>query len=181
MIDRIHLYTKIHKAQRAWLMRATVAAGRLDGDDAVAAEIVADDVRRLVRHLHEHAEHEERFIHPLLREAAPEFASRLDGQHIALDAALAELTVAADSLDGTRIYRALSGFVVLYFPHLEIEEQEAMPAIWRYCDDGALMDRILRPFISARSRAEMADDLRLQIGSVSPQEERQLLGALIAS
>jgi hypothetical protein len=43
------------------------------------------------------------------------------------------------------------------------------------------MDRILRPFITARSRAEMADDLRVQIGSVSPQEERQLIGALIAS
>jgi len=181
MIDRIHLYTKIHKAQRAWLTQAMVAAGRLDAGDAAAAQIAAADARRLVHHLHEHAEHEERFIHPLLREAAPEIASRLDAEHIALDAALAGLTVSAESLDGAQLYHALSGFVVRYFPHLEIEEREAMPALWRYCDDGALMDRILRPFISARSRAEMADDLRLQIGSVSPQEERQLLGALIAS
>jgi len=181
MIDRIHLYTKIHKAQRAWLMRSTVAAGRLDPDDAAGAQLVAADVRRLVHHLHEHAEHEERFIHPTLREAAPEIASRLAAQHIALDAALAELTASADSVDGAAMYRALSGFVVLYFPHLEIEEQEAMPALWRHFDDGVLMDRVLRPFVAARSRADMADDLRLQIGSISPREERQLIGALLAS
>ena len=179
MADRIHLYTKIHKAQRAWLMRATVAAGRLDPDDAAAAQLVAADARRLVHHLHEHAEHEERFIHPLLREAAPELALRLEAQHVALDAALAELTVTAESLDGARIYRALTGFVALYFPHLEIEEQEAMPAIWHRCDDGDLMGRVLRPFIAARTREDMADDLRLQIGSVSPREERQLIGALL--
>jgi hemerythrin-like domain-containing protein len=179
MIDRIHLYTKIHKAQRAWLMRALVAAGRLDPDDRDATQLAAADTRRLVHHLHEHAEHEERFIHPMLREAAPEIASRLDAEHIALDAALAELTVAAESLDGVRIYHALNGFVVLYFPHLALEEQEAMPAIWRRFNDGEVMDRVLRPFVTARTREDMADDLRLQIGAVSPREECQLFSALL--
>jgi hypothetical protein len=59
-------------------------------------------------------------------------------------------------------------------------EQEAMPAIWRYCDDGALTDRVLRPFIASRTREDIADDLRLEIGSVSPREELQLLGPLLA-
>src|SRR5271168_2709055 len=49
----------------------------------------------------------------------PEIAARLDAEHLALDAALAEVAAAADSLDGARIYRALTGFVVRYFPHLE--------------------------------------------------------------
>jgi hypothetical protein len=56
-----------------------------------------------------------------------------------------------------------------------------MPVLWKHFDDGTLMDRVLRPFITARSREDMTDDLRLQIGAVSPQEERQLLGALIAA
>lgn len=181
MTDRIHLYTKIHKAQRAWLMRALVAAGRLDPDDAGATQLVAADARRLVHHLHEHAGHEARFIHPVLREAVPEIAALLDAEHIALDAALAELMVAANDLNGAGLYHALSSFVVLYFPHLEIEEQAAMPAIWRHFTDGAIMDRVLRPFVAARTREDMADDLRLQIGSVSPFEERQLIGALLKS
>src|ERR1700744_3503615 len=122
MLERIHLYAKIHKAQRAWLMRSIVAAGKIDADDDAAARFVAADTRRLIKHLHEHGGHEERFIHPILGEAAPELASRLDAEHVALDAALDALTVAANSFEPARIYRALGTFGVRYFPHLEIEE-----------------------------------------------------------
>jgi hypothetical protein len=179
MSGRVHLYAKIHKAQRAWLARSIVTAGRLDADDAAAHGLLAADVRRLAHHIHEHGEHEERFIHPLLGEAAVELATQLDAEHAELDSALAELVTAADGGEASQLYRALTGFVVRYFPHLDIEEQQAMPAMWHRFDDGALLERILRPFIAARSSAEMIEDLNLQIGVLSPQEERQLLGALL--
>lgn len=181
MLGRIHLYGKIHKAQRAWLTRTLVAAGRLDNGDALAAGLVAAEARRLAHHIHEHGDHEERFIHPLLGAAAAELATQLDAEHAALDADLDNLLIAADANDGAGLYRALTGFIVRYFPHLDVEEQQAMPAIWRHFDDGALLERVLRPFIAARSSAEMIEDLNLQIGALSRQEEHQLLGAFLAN
>jgi hypothetical protein len=179
MSGRVHLYAKIHKAQRAWLMRSIVAAGRTDPADPAAIALVAADARRLAHHLHEHGLHEEQFIHPLLSGADPDLANQLEAEHCTLDIALAELSRAADANDLAGLYPALTGFVVRYFPHLDIEEQQAMPAIWRAFDDGALLDRVMLPFISTRSSAGIIDDLNLQIGALNPQEERQLLGAFI--
>ncbi|SDM78865.1 hemerythrin domain-containing protein [Streptomyces wuyuanensis] len=51
--------------------------------------------------LHEHAAHEDTYIHPLLRERAPAAADALDAEHLRLDAALAALDERARAFPGT--------------------------------------------------------------------------------
>ena len=181
MSSRIDLYSKIHKAQRAWLMRAMFNAGRVDTEDVAAVRLVSREVARLADHIREHGEHEERFIHPLLVEVVPDVAARIESEHHAIDSAIEQLGTASDAADATTLYSALAGFVAQYFPHLDLEERQAMPALLKHFDDSALIARVMRPFMASRSTAQIIDDLNLQIGSLNPDEERQLLTALLAT
>lgn len=175
MIERIDLYKKVHKGQRAWLSRCLVASGRLGDADRAELEALREDVLRLLAHLRAHGEHEERFIHPLLREADAAIAERLDAEHASLDATFDRLQAALEAREPATIYGELSALIVTYFAHLNVEEREAMPAMQRYCDDRTVVERVLKPFAASRSFSEAVEDLRLQLLAVDPQESAALL------
>ncbi len=174
----LNLYTKIHKAQRAWLERALVAAGRIEASDAAAAAALSADAVTLVNHLRAHAEHEDHFIDPVLRAVAPRLAERLEDEHRALDPALDRIALSAQRGDIAHMYRNLSLLTAQYFFHLDVEEQEAMPLLAAAYDEDALRSRILRPFVASRTSDEMLQDLRLQLLAVNPQEASELLAAV---
>jgi hypothetical protein len=174
-MERIDLYRKIHKAQRAWLGRVLAAAGRLDAGDPAATAAIRTDAGRLVAHLRSHAEHEERFIHPLLGEIAPTVTAALDAEHHVLEAQLGGVVAAGNA---AQLYDALGGLAAAYFAHLEVEERQAMPALWAAYDDAAFLERIVRPFVASRTAGELLADLRLQLAAVNPVEAAQLLAAL---
>ena len=89
-----------------------VSAGQVDPDDGTAVAAVSADATRLVTHIRDHGEHEERFIHPLLREAAPAIADRLDIEHEALDEMLLSLQRAAEESNAQRIYAAIVDLIM---------------------------------------------------------------------
>ena len=71
-MDRLDVYTAVHKMQRARLFNLTVEAGKTDPADSVTTARLAAAVDALAAELVAHAGHEELFIHPLLRGKAPE-------------------------------------------------------------------------------------------------------------
>jgi hypothetical protein len=173
-VATIDVYSKIHKGQRAWMSDLLVRAGRVGDDDAIASEALLREQGLLLAHLRAHAEHEERYIHPVLREASPDIAERLERQHRELDRAFANAEDPGVRA-GSR-YRALADLIAAYFVHLATEEQEALPLLMRFADD-ELIERILRPFAGSRSPEDVFADLALQLVAVTPAEGRLLLAA----
>jgi iron-sulfur cluster repair protein YtfE (RIC family) len=184
-MSRIDVYSGVHKMQRARLFELTVAAGTLDPSDQFGRAELAAAVGALVEELAAHADHEERFIHPVLHRVAPEIATDLEREHDTLDAALDELRhVASGDAPGTEepttLYRALASFTGRYLDHLAVEESAALPALWAACGDDELAG-ILAAFRSSRSDAENLTSLLAQLPTLGPTEAAQMLRAALGT
>lgn len=177
-MNRLDVYTAVHKMQRARLFELTVEAGKTDPADTAATARLAAAVNALAVELVAHGEHEERFIHPLLRAQAPELADTLDAAHVELDIRLQQLLgVAAQNPstqeDANVVYRALASFTASYLEHLAMEESKALPALWEGCTDEELMS-ILISFKAARSDVENLTSLLAQLPTLNPTEMAQM-------
>ena len=73
-MNRLDVYTAVHKMHRARLFSLTVEAGKADPTDTVTMTRLAAAVDALAAELATHAGHEDRFIDPLLRRSAPSLA-----------------------------------------------------------------------------------------------------------
>ncbi|MFG3478642.1 hypothetical protein ACGF3K_25830 [Streptomyces sp. NPDC047980] len=80
----------VHMGQRAGLLALAVEVGAGDSADAAAGKRAAERCPAVTGQ-REHAEHEDTFIHPLLRERDPVAADALDAEHLRLGAAIAAL------------------------------------------------------------------------------------------
>jgi hypothetical protein len=175
-MNRLDVYTAVHKMQRARLFELTVEAGKTDPTDTSATARLGAAVEALAAELVAHGEHEERFIHPLLRVQAPRLADALDAAHVELDARLDQLRHAAATSplgDPNGLYRALAAFTATYLEHLAVEESEALPALWESCSDEELMG-ILVSFKSSRSDTENLTSLLAQLPMLNPTEIAQM-------
>ncbi|WP_119299875.1 hemerythrin domain-containing protein [Dongia deserti] len=185
---RIDLYRNVHKGQRAHLFSLAVALGRVDHADASAVAALASGLRAAVGELHQHAENEERFIHPLLRARAPEVAARLEREHHALEPALAEVEEMLRGFDGAddpfnacvELYRAWCRMVSAYLAHLDAEERVGMAALWDTCTDDEIF-AVIRAFTASRTTTDQINDLRSQVPALSPHERAMLLAGMMKS
>ena len=178
-MNRLDVYTAVHKMQRSRLFALTVAAGRADSTDTVTTAHLAGAVRALSDELSGHAEHEDRFIHPLLRIRVPKLAAALDAAHVELDGRLDDLkgtatTQAAGGVDPNALYRTLASFTATYLEHLAVEEGEGLPALWGHCNDEELL-RIMTSFKASRSPLENLTSLVAQLPSANPAEVAHLV------
>jgi hypothetical protein len=185
---RVDLYRNVHVGQRARLFGLAVALGAAD---VVERGVLADLTERclaMIDELREHADHEDTFIHPLLRERAPEAADALDAEHVGLDAVLAALghrarilpTVSADALPAAQhdLYLAVNELISAYLAHLHAEETVAMPALWERCTDdevGAVFDA----FRASRTAEESLADLRRMLPFLPPGTRATIARAVL--
>ena len=173
-MNRLDVYTAVHKMQRARLFELTVAAGKVDPVDTLTTARLVGAVSALTDELTSHAEHEDRFIHPVLRATAPTLARSLDAAHIELDGRLDDLrrTARAQEAGGgesNALYRALASFTATYLEHLAFEEGQALPMLWEHCSDQELFE-IMTSFKAARSSLENLTSLIAQLPTLNPAE-----------
>lgn len=177
-MNRLDVYTAVHKMQRARLFHLTVEAGKADPDDTVTTARLAAAVDALAAELVAHGGHEDRFIHPLLRQHAPALAQTLEAAHVELDGRLDQLREVAAAYASSPgepnvLYRALAAFTATYLDHLALEEGEALPALWEGCSDEELTG-ILISFKGSRSDAENLTSLLAQLATLNPNEIAQM-------
>jgi len=173
-VNRLDVYSAVHKMQRARLFKLTVEVGKADPVDTTAAIQLAAAVDALAGELVAHGEHEDRFIHPLLRKQAPALADALEAAHVTLDARLGHLREVASGFasgygDPAVLYRALASFTATYLEHLAVEESQALPALWDGCTDEELLS-ILVSFRGSRSDTENVTSLIAQLATLNPPE-----------
>jgi hypothetical protein len=174
---RFDPYSFVHKAQRARLFTLVIDAGRADQDDHRDVETIGGAVRALVRELRNHADHEEKYIHPLLRSCAPSLASQLEEEHHDVDRQMIDLERAAGSAD---LYRSLTNFTASYLRHLELEEGSALPALWKGHTDEELM-QVRLSCRGARSEVENLTSALSQLPTLSPSERARFLAVVLGA
>ena len=160
-----------------------VEAGKTDPADTSATAELAAAVDAAATELVAHGEHEERFVHPLLRAHAASLADALDAAHVDLDTRLDQLRQVAASSRSTPtnpnvLYRALAAFAATYLEYLAIEENEALPVLWEGCSDEELMS-ILISFKGSRSDVDNLTSLLAQLPALNPTEIAQMAGACL--
>jgi hypothetical protein len=132
-------YKDVHKGIRTALFDVTACAGRVDPGDRGAIAEVTGRVRDLVQMLVAHAEHEDRFLQPLIEQHLPELGEQIARAHTTIEAQLAELEVFADQAEAAdpaasralvhRLYVALASFTAVFLEHMGVEETEVMPGL----------------------------------------------------
>lgn len=186
-MNRLDLYTPIHKAIRSALFDAAIALGRTAFADAAEADAAVTRLRQLFAWLAEHAEHEDAIVLPELQRCAPEVHAGLEAEHARLVGMQRELEqllprLAAAAADqrpaiGRRLQHGLHDLIAAQLAHLEREEIGANRALWERFDDDGL--RALHARIMARIAPErLAQWLRLMLPALSRPERQQLLGDL---
>ncbi|WP_078504410.1 hemerythrin domain-containing protein [Streptomyces viridochromogenes] len=187
-MPKIDLYRNVHMGQRARLFTLAVELGAADISHSAAAAEHADRCLAMTQELREHADHEDNFIHQLLRERAPEAADALDAEHIRLDAAFTALDERARALPDTpadalpdaqhALYLALNEMISAYLAHLHVEETVAMPALWQYAGHDELT-AVFAAFRASRTPEQALQDLRKMLPALPPAPRAAIVRGVI--
>ncbi|GAA3141761.1 hypothetical protein GCM10017687_68210 [Streptomyces echinatus] len=165
--------------QRARLFALATELGTADITHSGAATEQAQRCLAMTQELREHADHEDTFIHQLLRERAPEAADALDAEHIRLDAAFTTLDERARSLPDTPAEDLLEAqHARAYLAHLHLEETVAMPALWQHAADTEL-GAVLTAFRASRTPEEALIDLRRMLPALPPAVRAVIARAVV--
>ncbi|MEU1011013.1 hemerythrin domain-containing protein [Streptomyces sp. NPDC005890] len=189
-MPKIDLYRNVHMGQRARLFTLAIELGTADISHSGAATDQADRCLAMTQELREHADHEDTFIHQLLRERAPEAADALDAEHIRLDAAFTALDERARTLPDTPIealpdaqhalYLALNEMISAYLAHLHVEETVAMPALWQYASEDEL-GAVFAAFRASRTPEQARSDLRKMLPALPPAPRAAIVRGVIGA
>ena len=146
--QRFEMYRPIHKAVRHMLFSTVHAVGTSDLQDNVSSKAMQAQLNEAINKLEEHAEHEERFVHPPLESRSPGITKPFLQNHQDDKRLFEELHELGRRLDaangdqrtalGNRIYGLFSKYVGDYLGHLDREEQQLETALWQHFTDQEL-------------------------------------------
>jgi hypothetical protein len=142
---QVDVYTNIHKGQRWKFFSISMEAGTIDCTDKEAMDRLQQELEWFTEHMHPHAAHEEKFIHPLLTERIPGGSSRLNEDHRIIHQQLDDLLAYFKGIRTKfsdfekqqelvlEFYRAWNRFMAFYFTHIDYEEENVQPSLWKLC------------------------------------------------
>jgi len=150
MQPRADLFTPIHKGVRSLIYDLGRTVQSADVSDP---KVLADLLSRLehdLSMLHEHGRHEDNHILPPLREVDPKAARVFIDDHAEIGRKLDAVRECISSIRaglgqpdilerGAKLNRALNALTAHYLAHMNREEEEVMPAMWRHFSDEELL------------------------------------------
>jgi hypothetical protein len=156
----------------------------VDPADSAACGALSARLGDLAAFLEQHAEHEEKFVHPAIEQVNPELSLGLESAHHELDSRMADALRAFSAMalctDGERperaviAYATLSSFVAAYSAHMNDEETHAMEALWAGYDDVTLL-AINQAIVASMPPEETARSFGVILPALNPQERFELL------
>lgn len=185
-MSRIDLATPIHKCVRKILFDQAMSLARTDFTNTSEIGRAVAELRDSLALLHEHGEHEDQLILPLLRDADPALFAECVAQHGRLARGFRELELLGQTVAlvteserahaGARLTQRFYDFVREQLEHLTFEESRMLQALWRACSDEQLLQA--RQRILARVPAERAPTWRgLMLAAANASELSALPGA----
>lgn len=148
MIERVDLFSVIHKGIRGALFELAAEVARVEVSSTEAVDRICCHVARVLGYLDEHAAHEDAHAFVALREVDAKLADELEAEHRGLEVAQADVERAAEALamldlagraaGAARLVCALNHLIALQLLHMNREEIEVNRALWAGFDDEAL-------------------------------------------
>jgi hypothetical protein len=171
---KMPLYSGIHKGQRRWLADLVMRSGRTDFTKLEELEPLIDEMKAFTEHLRQHADLEERFIHPTLGGIVPGCPRDIEAQHKAQHQNLEDLIASLEMIKGMprdhealpRIgheqYLALNRFISTYLGHIDFEEDHVQQILFNDCTAEELMT-IFKNIITAQSPPDLMTNLKVML------------------
>jgi hypothetical protein len=188
-MPRFDLYSHVHKAVRSLLFEAVEAVGRTDFTQSAEIPAAAAAVRHTIRLTGLHARHEDREIHPILHELAPEVAADLEAAHDRFDGLEREIERCFERLEsatleervslGRRLHEMLGALVADQLQHMAAEESRANRILWAHRTDAELL-LVQQRIVSAIEPEELAEWAEAMLASGNRSERVALLAGLSA-
>lgn len=184
MVRQTDLYTSIHKAHRYALYTMAIQAGKTDYSEESSVDKLNELLIAFREQLRIHIEAEETFIHPLLSKRVPGGARELEEDHRVhlqrfedLVKHLEELRALPVDFErlgevGLEYYRALNRFISGYLVHINKEEEEIQPALWRLATEDELTG-VLGGYLSGMrdiTPEEAGHLLKMMVPAYDPEE-----------
>jgi hypothetical protein len=188
VVDQIDVYTDMHKGQRGRFSEIMMKAGTMDYDDIASIDNLYHDLIALKEHVFLHASLEEKFIHPLLSERVPGGARKLEEDHHTMHQQFEDV---AGQLDRTRansiesemrgrlvleFYRAWNRFTSFYFMHINEEEENVQPTLWKICTDKELAETF-KAILASQNPEELKYDLQIMLPAMNIYERAEMINA----
>ncbi len=189
MSSQIDLYRDIHKGQRRRFFNIATQAGILDYSDPKALDTLYDELYAFREHMRLHAHVEEEFIHTVLSQRVPGGARQLEEDHRAIHQEFDDLIAHFDGIRAKPVdfekrgelalefYRAWSRFIAFYFMHINREEEQIMPVLWKLCTVKELFE-IHKLMITSQKQEELVEDFEMILPNANLQERVEILGML---
>jgi hypothetical protein len=181
----LDLYRDVHKGIRNELFAVTLCAGQADPGDREAVAAVAGRWRNLVGLLIGHAEHEDKFVQPVIEVHAPSLAHVVAAAHPELEAQMAALEVLAERATDAgvcerrlfvhRMYLGFASFTAAYLQHQEFEETLVMPTLATKIGFDELLG-IHGAIIGSLTPEEMAQSGSVMLPAMNVEDRTELLG-----
>jgi len=178
---RLDPFTPIHKALRRILFETAMTRGRTDFASADETDAARQAVAACFGFLHEHAEHEDRHVVPLVATLSPDLAEVLASEHPDLQHGAMVVTSIWPRLErfdragrlalGAELTRRFHLLTAAPLRHMDREEREVCALLWDHLSDaeiGAISTRIVAEIAPQR----MAD-WRAIIGAAMSRPERE--------
>ncbi len=181
MENQIDLYRDAHKGQRLRFSAISNATGTLDINNQEALTSLENEIISFREHMFLHANHEEKFIHPLLSERVPGGANRLNEDHQTMHrqfdeivACFGEITKKPADFEKlqeitTELYLSWNRFMAFYLSHIDYEEDHAMPALIKLCTYDELVS-IRGKILGGQDPKSMMYSLGMILPALSPTE-----------
>ncbi|HJV89031.1 MAG TPA: hemerythrin domain-containing protein [Holophagaceae bacterium] len=187
MSERPNFYRAIHKTLRRSLALFLADLGAVNPEDRDAVRAACRRWEELGGMMEAHAHHEDAHISAALEDAAPALLRRIEAEHGAHHAGLADVGRAFSALEAApseqrperlqEAYLATAAFMASDLAHMQLEEQVIMPALQACFSDAELM-AIHGRIVGSLSPEERAQTFRLMFPAVHEPERLELLQAL---
>lgn len=183
-MDRIDLFTSIHKGIRRSLFETARMVAAADFGDPLECERTGAAVARLYGFLDEHAACEDAVVLPEIAALAPELFIDLRAEHARVDGLQREIEGMLARLDGAtecervslgrRIEDRFGKLVAAHLLHLAREEKDANRVLWAHRDDAQLAD-LRRRMVARVTPERLAEWYALALPAMNARERRGIL------
>ncbi len=189
MVSNIDLYRDMHKGQRSRFFNILVQAGTMDHADLKVLDAMYNELCSFREHMRLHAHLEEKFIHTVLSQRVPGGAKQLEEDHLVIRQEFDDMIAHFDGIRAQlpdfeklgelalEFYRAWSRFISFYFMHIDREEEQIMPVLWKLCTVEELAETH-KLMITDQKSEELVEDFEMIFPNANPQERVEILGTL---
>ncbi|HEY3421478.1 MAG TPA: hemerythrin domain-containing protein [Methanomassiliicoccales archaeon] len=190
MPSGFELYKNIHKGQRFEMFRISDLAGQAEPEDPESLTRLSARIAAFRDELRNHAHTEETYVHPILAQRVPGGARKLEQDHTVMHRQLDDLVAMTETMMSNKsipstegkalfqeLYLAWNRFVAFYLEHIDYEEEQAQPELWRLCSDEEVKG-IFGHIIGSEAPEMLAFDLGIMLPAVSRGERVEMVRAL---